>query len=152
MHEYKTARTIFGFMEFLSWAVVVIGVIAAFALANAGGSRFGGMMSGGAAFGALWALIPAYLQARRGSHIVITTIMFNFIASALMVYLLVNVLVATGSMSPDMARTAGLMACAGVGDIEPRFVGRKREAVAASNTPLSSNAENASAARTSAHL
>lgn len=52
MHEYKTARTIFGFMEFLSWAVVVIGVIAAFALANAGGSRFGGMMSGGAAFGA----------------------------------------------------------------------------------------------------
>ncbi|MEE2950411.1 nucleoside ABC transporter membrane protein [Fulvimarina manganoxydans] len=41
-----------------------------------------------AAFGALWALIPAYLQAKRGSHIVITTIMFNFIAAALMVYLL----------------------------------------------------------------
>ena len=43
-------------------------------------------------FGALWALIPAYLQAKRGSHIVITTIMFNFIAASLMVYLLVDVL------------------------------------------------------------
>ena len=41
-----------------------------------------------AAFGALWAFIPAYLQAKRASHIVITTIMFNFIAAALMVYLL----------------------------------------------------------------
>ena len=39
------------------------------------------------AFGAAWALIPAYLQAYRGSHIVITTIMFNFIAASLMVYL-----------------------------------------------------------------
>jgi general nucleoside transport system permease protein len=54
-----------------------------------------------AAFGAAWALIPAYLQAYRGSHIVITTIMFNFIAAALMVYLLVNVLIAPGSMSPE---------------------------------------------------
>jgi ABC-type uncharacterized transport system permease subunit len=55
----------------------------------------------GAAFGAAWAAIPAYLQAYRGSHIVITTIMFNFIASALMVYLLVNVLIAPGSMTPE---------------------------------------------------
>ncbi len=47
---------------------------------------------GGAAFGAAWAAIPAYLQAKRGSHIVITTIMFNFIASGLLVYLLVNVM------------------------------------------------------------
>ena len=31
-------------------------------------------------FGALWAAIPGWLQAYRGSHIVITTIMFNFIA------------------------------------------------------------------------
>ena len=49
-------------------------------------------ISGGLLFGALWAIIPAYLQAYRGSHIVITTIMFNFIASSLMVYVLVNVL------------------------------------------------------------
>ena len=54
-----------------------------------------------AAFGAAWAAIPAYLQAYRGSHIVITTIMFNFIAAALMVYLLVNVLIAPGAMTPE---------------------------------------------------
>jgi simple sugar transport system permease protein len=54
-----------------------------------------------AAFGAAWAAIPAYLQAYRGSHIVITTIMFNFIAAALMVYLMVNVLIEPGSMSPE---------------------------------------------------
>ena len=52
------------------------------------------------AFGALWALIPAYLQAYRGSHIVITTIMFNFIASSLMVYLMVNVFKLDGQMAP----------------------------------------------------
>ncbi|MBN9137291.1 MAG: ABC transporter permease, partial [Phyllobacterium sp.] len=33
--------------------------------------------------GALWALIPAWLQAKRGSHVVITTIMFNFIAASI---------------------------------------------------------------------
>jgi len=54
-----------------------------------------------AGFGAAWAFIPAWLQAKRGSHIVITTIMFNFIASALMVYLLVNVLIKPGQMSPE---------------------------------------------------
>ena len=54
-----------------------------------------------ALFGAAWAFIPAYLQARRGSHIVITTIMFNFIASSLMVYLMVNVLIAPGQQSPE---------------------------------------------------
>lgn len=52
-------------------------------------------------FGAAWAAIPAYLQARRGSHVVITTIMFNFIASALLVYMLVNVLKVPGSMAPE---------------------------------------------------
>ena len=54
-----------------------------------------------AVFGGAWALIPAWLQAKRGSHIVITTIMFNFIASSLMVYLLVNVLSPKGSMAPE---------------------------------------------------
>ncbi len=51
--------------------------------------------------GAAWAAIPGWLQARRGSHIVITTIMFNFIASALMTYLLVNVLIKPGQQSPE---------------------------------------------------
>src|SRR5882757_9038296 len=55
----------------------------------------------GAVFGAAWAFIPAYLQAKRGSHIVITTIMFNFIASATMTYLLVNVLIKPGQQSPE---------------------------------------------------
>ena len=50
--------------------------------------------------GAAWALIPAYLQAKRGSHIVITTIMFNFIAAGLLNYLLVNVMRPAGAMDP----------------------------------------------------
>jgi len=52
-------------------------------------------------FGSAWAAIPAWLQARRGSHIVITTIMFNFIAFALMNYVLVHVLIKPGQMSPE---------------------------------------------------
>ena len=58
---------------------------------------------GAALFGAAWALIPAWLQARRGSHIVITTIMFNFIGAALLNWLLVNVLRPVGSMDPASA-------------------------------------------------
>jgi len=50
-------------------------------------------------FGALWALIPAWLQAYRGSHIVITTIMFNYIASNLMLYMLLNVFKPLGQMA-----------------------------------------------------
>ncbi|NRA99324.1 MAG: ABC transporter permease [Rhodobacteraceae bacterium] len=57
-------------------------------------------MIGGAFFGAAWAAIPAYLQAKRGSHIVITTIMFNFIAAALLVYVLNEFLRPAGSMDP----------------------------------------------------
>jgi general nucleoside transport system permease protein len=61
---------------------------------------------GAAAVGALWALIPAWLQAKRGSHIVITTIMFNFIAASAMVYLLVDVLKPAGSMAPQTRQLA----------------------------------------------
>ncbi len=67
------------------WLLMILGILAA------------------ALFGAAWAYIPACLQVYRGSHIVITTIMFNFIASALMVYLLVNVLIEPGSMAPRSA-------------------------------------------------
>jgi len=56
-----------------------------------------------AGIGAIWAFIPGYLQAKRGSHVVITTIMFNFIASALMVYLLNRVLKPVGQMEPSSA-------------------------------------------------
>lgn len=68
----------------MPWYVTIVAVI------------FGSMLMGG-----LWALIPGYLQAKRGSHVVITTIMFNFIASSLMVYLLVDVLKPAGSMAPE---------------------------------------------------
>jgi len=57
-----------------------------------------------ALFGAAWAAIPAWLQAKRGSHIVITTIMFNFIAAALLNYVLVNMLRPQGSMDPATER------------------------------------------------
>ncbi|TDK42265.1 ABC transporter permease [Antarcticimicrobium luteum] len=57
-----------------------------------------------ALFGAAWAAIPAWLQAKRGSHIVITTIMFNFIASAVLNYVLVNLMRPQGSMDPATAR------------------------------------------------
>lgn len=56
--------------------------------------------------GMLWAAVPAYLQAWRGSHIVITTIMFNFLASSLNVYLLVNWLRPKGSMAVESAAFA----------------------------------------------
>jgi general nucleoside transport system permease protein len=54
-----------------------------------------------ALFGAAFAAIPGYLQAKRDSHIVITTIMFNYIASALMGYLLVDVLRTPGQMNAE---------------------------------------------------
>lgn len=58
---------------------------------------------GAALFGAAWAAIPAYLQAKRGSHIVITTIMFNYIAASLMIFMLVDVLRPPGKMDPATA-------------------------------------------------
>ncbi len=64
------------------------------------------MLVAGALFGMVWAAIPAYLQAYRGSHIVITTIMFNFLASSLLVYLLVNHFKVPGSMAVESAAFA----------------------------------------------
>ena len=63
-----------------------------------------GAAMGAALFGAAWAAIPAYLQAKRGSHIVITTIMFNYIAASLMVFMLVDVLRPEGQSDPASAR------------------------------------------------
>lgn len=56
---------------------------------------------GAATFGALWALIPGWLQAYRGSHIVITTIMFNFISAGIMVGLLSGPLIRAGQPNPE---------------------------------------------------
>jgi ABC-type uncharacterized transport system permease subunit len=51
----------------------------------------------------VWAAIPGYLQAYRHSHVVITTIMFNFLATSLLAYLLVNRLKPPGTMSVESA-------------------------------------------------
>jgi len=56
---------------------------------------------GAALCGALWAWVPALLQARRGSHLVITTIMFNFIAAALLTWLLTGFMIAPGQSAPE---------------------------------------------------
>ena len=48
------------------------------------------MLLAAALGGMIWAAIPGYLQAWRGSHIVITTIMFNFLAASVLTYLLVK--------------------------------------------------------------
>ncbi len=57
-------------------------------------------MLGSALFGAAWAWLPAYLQAKRGSHIVVTTIMFNFIAASLMNFIIVTYLIPAGQQNP----------------------------------------------------
>ena len=57
-----------------------------------------------ALFGGAWAFLPGYLQAARGSHTVITTIMFNFLAAILLNYLLVEILIAPGQQNPQTIR------------------------------------------------
>jgi len=80
------------------------------------------MVLAAAVFGGAWAAVPGALQAWRGSHVVITTIMFNFIAAALLSYLLVGPLKEPGNMTPesrafaDSARLPGVHeALAGLG-------------------------------------
>jgi simple sugar transport system permease protein len=57
-------------------------------------------MLGSAIFGALWAFLPGYLQAKRGSHVVVTTIMFNFIAASMMNFIIVKYLIPEGEQNP----------------------------------------------------
>ena len=51
--------------------------------------------------GAAWGWFPGYLQAKRGSHIVITTIMLNYITSSLMVYMINMVFRPVGKMAVE---------------------------------------------------
>ncbi|AKJ29176.1 ABC transporter permease [Caldimonas brevitalea] len=60
----------------------------------------------GAAAGGLWAFVPALLQSWRGSHVVVTTIMFNFLAAALMVWLLVDVVGVSTGLAVESRRFA----------------------------------------------
>ncbi|QJD99175.1 ABC transporter permease [Massilia forsythiae] len=57
-------------------------------------------MLGAALFGGLWAFLPGYLQAKRGSHVVVTTIMFNFIAASLMNFIIVKYMIPEGQQNP----------------------------------------------------
>jgi general nucleoside transport system permease protein len=68
-------------------------------------------------FGGLWAAVPGALQAYRGSHTVITTIMFNFIASALLSYLLVATLKEPGNMTPESRAFAASARMPGLHDV-----------------------------------
>jgi general nucleoside transport system permease protein len=77
-------------LEFLPWPIVIpLAILAS------------------AAFGAFWGFVPGYLQAKRGSHIVITTIMFNFIASSLMVYLINYWFRPVGKMAVESREVTG---------------------------------------------
>lgn len=62
--------------------------------------------------GAVWALLPAYLRVRRGVHEVISTIMLNFIASALLLWLLADVF-------RDPTARASYVVRVGMADIPP---------------------------------
>jgi ABC-type uncharacterized transport system permease subunit len=64
-------------------------------------------MLGAAVFGAAWAFLPGYLQAKRGSHVVVTTIMFNFIAASLMNFVIVKYLIPEGQQNPASRVFAG---------------------------------------------
>lgn len=60
---------------------------------------------GAVLFGALWGFIPGYLKAKRGAHEVIVTIMLNFIASSVILYIIVEHLIISGQsvVSPKFA-------------------------------------------------
>jgi general nucleoside transport system permease protein len=77
-------------LEFLPWFLVIPLAIAA-----------------AIAFGAVWAAVPGYLQAKRGSHIVITTIMFNYIAWSFVNYLIRYWFRPTGSMAVESREITG---------------------------------------------
>jgi general nucleoside transport system permease protein len=63
----------------------------------------------GMAGGALWGLVPGILKARFGSHEVINTIMMNFIALALVSYLVSNVFFVPASVhTPHISEAAGI--------------------------------------------
>lgn len=66
--------------------------------------------------GAAWALVPAYLKAKRGAHEVITTMMMNFVAMAV-----ANWLISTRFHEPETIHTAELPAQAALPSLESLF-------------------------------
>ncbi|MBT9177020.1 MAG: D-allose transport system permease protein AlsC [Firmicutes bacterium] len=74
--------------------------------------------------GGLWAFIPAWLKARRGIHEVINTIMMNFIANAVLAYLVVEVLRTPGEMIPKTPPILSSAVLARFGDSIPGITAR----------------------------
>lgn len=96
--------------------------LAAFALADAPAPAvLAAAIAAAAGFAAAWAFLPAWLQARRGSHLVITTIMFNFIAAALLTWLLSRVLTAPGHSAPETREFAPSLWLPTIADLAARF-------------------------------
>lgn len=79
-------------------------------------------IAAGMAGGLLWALIPALLKVYRGAHEVISTIMMNYLANGILLYLLSGVLkdrTQLGSIAQD--RTIAIQSTAHVGSMVPFF-------------------------------
>jgi ABC-type uncharacterized transport system permease subunit len=65
-------------------------------------------ITGAFAAGALWGAIPGWLRARRGSHEVINTIMFNFIAAGLTSWLVLEPLRNPDTQNPETSPIASV--------------------------------------------
>lgn len=77
-------------------------------------------IAAGMAGGLLWALVPALLKVYRGAHEVISTIMMNYLANGILLYLLSGVLkdrTQLGSIAQD--RTIAIQSTAHVGSMVP---------------------------------
>lgn len=73
----------------------------------------------GVAAGALWALLPIALKLRRGAHEVITTIMMNHIAAALVLYLLAEVFRDPAQVGTPRVRTPEFASTARIPTLHP---------------------------------
>lgn len=104
------------------------------------------MVLAAALAGLAWAAVPGALQAWRGSHVVITTIMFNFIAAALLGYLLVGPLQEPGNMTPESRAFAGSARMPGLHELLGAF------GVEWPRTPLNLSVLLALAAAVAVHL
>ena len=71
--------------------------------------------------GMLWALLPIVLKIRRGAHEVITTIMMNYIASALILYLIADIFRDPAQAGTPRLRTPDVALAARVPSLGPFF-------------------------------
>jgi len=71
--------------------------------------------------GMLWGLLPIVLKLRRGAHEVITTIMMNYIASALLLYLIADVFRDPAQAGTPRVRTPDVAGAARIPSLGPLF-------------------------------